>query len=69
MSADDVTDPDRYWPAQYADHSDTPLADALFAVAAELRTANQIAFLTLRNHSTLTQKTLAPIAARIGLET
>jgi hypothetical protein len=68
----DNTDPANYWPGK-DDHwpvsigEDIPaLTSAVLAVAAELRTANHLAFLTAQQTFHLSPETLAPIRHRLG---
>jgi hypothetical protein len=66
----DTTDPSAYWPPEDGYHPDTGdqtavIADALYAVAAELRTANHLAYLAA-TQSNLSPNTLAPICRRLG---
>lgn len=64
----DKTDPANYWPGPdgfRASEEGASLIDAIYAVAAELRTANHLTYLAA-TQSNLSPKTLAPIRRRLG---
>jgi len=71
---DEVTDPDRFWPpldgySSHVDDKTATIADAIYAVATELRTSNLIAF-KVAEQGALSQCTntyVAPIRERLGL--
>lgn len=72
--SNDTTDPANYWPGEDAQgipfNANTgwpDLVKAILAVAAELRTANHIAFLELQQKGSVSGATLAPIRERLGL--
>lgn len=71
---DEVSDPIRFWPpldgySSHVDDKTATIADAIYAVAAELRTGNLIAF-KVAQQTALAQCTdafIAPIKERLGL--
>lgn len=71
---DEVTDPTRFWPpldgySSHVDDKTATIADAIYAVATELRTANLIAFKVAQQTALADchNNYVAPIRERLGL--